>query len=418
MTNAQSDGRNIPVSWRARVSRTVLRWFIRTSLVVFAALMRVARAIGGARSGSTSGPGHMLLTGAFYSENWIAAHLDPLLRSQRCAEVTVVTLFPIAPRAGLKVVAPPAWMLSVAGRTGARLLLFLWLGVSTRPTHVGGFHLLINGLLAAFLGNLVGARSVYFCVGGPAEVLGGGIRSENRLFERIIDPDLVIEGQLLAAVRNFDLIVTMGRQAKDFFERRGVESRIAVISGALDVERYHPVDGSKAADIVFVGRLVPIKRIDLLLGALQVLAARLPACNAVIVGDGPLRQDLEALAVKWGVAERVRFVGLQADVVTWLQSARVFVLCSDSEGLSLALAEAMLCGLPAVVSNVGDLGELVETGRNGILVDGRTPEDFARALLDVLGDPDEYRAMSERARASALRFELGAVARQWDDALA
>ena len=125
---------------------------------------------------------------------------------------------------------------------------------------------------------------------------------------------------------------------------------------------------AKVYDLILVGRLAPIKRIDLYLRAIEQVSRRLPDVTAAIVGDGALRTELEQLVEELGIGERVHFAGQQSDVEDWLSRSRIFVLTSDSEGLALSLMEAMMCGLPAVVSDVGELGELVASGTNGCLV--------------------------------------------------
>jgi glycosyltransferase involved in cell wall biosynthesis len=80
--------------------------------------------------------------------------------------------------------------------------------------------------------------------------------------------------------------------------------------------------------------------------------------------------------------------------------------------------EAMLCGLPAVVSHVGDLGELVEDGVNGFLVADRTPEAFAARLVELLTDPGRLSRFAEAAHRSAERYEIHTVSDRWDEILA
>ena len=106
----------------------------------------------------------------------------------------------------------------------------------------------------------------------------------------------------------------------------------------------------------------------------------------MIVGDGPLRQELETLAAALGLGDAVEFAGQRVDVSSILGRSRVFVLTSKTEGLSLALMEAMMAGLPAVVSDVGDLGDLVRHGENGYLVDVQTPDRFAERIAAILKD--------------------------------
>lgn len=390
---------------------------IRLLMTSYAAVLRVVTWLGPrARQPGDAGC-EILLTGTFYSQNWIAAHLRPLAMSRRCARVWVVSTFSIAPADKVVLVTPPALLVRIIGAVPARLATFLWVGIRRRPHLVGGFHLLFNGMFALLLARLIGARALYFCVGGDAEVLGGGIASENRLFERLSRPDSVVEGQLLRVVRQFDLIVTMGTRARAYFQAHGSGGRIEVVSGGLDARRFSPAEVPADFDLIFVGRLAPIKRVDLFLECVQRLRHEWPDIRAAVIGDGAERAALEALAVKLGITGSVHFAGRHSEVTPWLQRSKIFVLTSDSEGLSLSLIEAMLCGLPAVVSRVGDLPDLVSDGVNGCLVEERSGAAFAGSISALLRDPGRYQAMSHAARQSAQQYEFGKCVQRWDDIL-
>jgi len=356
----------------------------------------------------------ILLTGTFHSANWILTHLKPLSLAQHCRRVRVVTDFPIPPLDKVEVVYPAAWLVRIVGRVLARLLTFAAVAIHSRPHVVGGFHLLLNGLTVSLLGRICGARSIYFCVGGPAEVLGGGILSENRIFERLREPDLRIESMLLRAAAGFDLIITMGTGARDFLRERGITGEIQIVSGGIDSGRFGPINDLPTWDVVFVGRLVPIKRIDILLRALKVVKEEIDQVKAVIVGDGPLRQELEVLARDLGLKDAVDFTGHCADIPSILNRSKVFVLTSQTEGLSLALMEAMMSGLPAVVSDVGDLHDLIMNGTNGFLVEDHTPEIFAERIAALLRDPNLRGKFARAARAAMESRETSCVVRQWD----
>lgn len=359
----------------------------------------------------------VLLTGTFYSDNWINAHIRPLAASRRSAVVHIVATYPVPAGEKIRLHMPPRWLVQVSGPVIARLLTFVWLACRLQPHLVGGFHLLFNGLVAATLARMVGARSLYFCVGGPAEVLGGGLQSENRLFEKLGAPDPLVEGQLLRATRDIDLIITMGSSGRRFFLGQGARA-VATVSGGLDAALYAPSGTQPDIDVIFVGRLAPIKRIDLLLGAIAGARRRLPGIRAVIIGDGPERASLEAQARQLGLQDCLQFAGHQAQIAAWLTRARLFVLCSDTEGLSLALMEAMLCGLPALVPQVGDLGDLVRDGENGYLISARTPEAYAERMVELLGDPAKLRRFGAAARRLAEPYEFRACAARWDAILA
>lgn len=395
----------------------VIRASIRMLMAFYALAVSLSRRVGRPIKPAGAAGHEILLTGAFYSNNWIASHLGPLARSRQCARLRVVSTFPIEPIDKLELIVPPAWLRRLCGDTAARLLTFFAVGIRTRPHVVGGFHLLLNGLLAQLLARMVGARAMYFCVGGPAEVLGGGIDSENRLFEKLRVPYAPVERRLLDAVKGFDLIITMGTRAKTFFEANGVRSGIHVVSGGLDATRYFPSTEPAKFDLIFVGRLVPIKRVDLFLQCIQIAARSRPQITAVVVGDGRLRESLQQQAAELGIAHCVTFAGQQSDIENWLRQSRLFLLTSDSEGLSLALIEGMLCGLPAIVSQVGDLADLVEGGVNGHLVAERSAEPFAARVVELLENPARYAVFARAAREAAERYELGSCARLWDRVL-
>jgi glycosyltransferase involved in cell wall biosynthesis len=400
-----------------RASPWLTRLGLRFLMAVYAGLMRAARRAG-PRPRAVSGAGHdILLTGTFYSDGWITAHLRALAVSERCTRLRFVSATPVPPLPNVEAIYPPGWLTRLAGAVPARLATFAWVAFRTRPHLVGGFHLLINGLVAALVGRLVGSRSLYFCVGGSAEVVGGGIRSENRLFARLPAPDPVVEERLLQAVAACDLVITMGTGAITFFRERGVDTTFHVVSGAIDTDRFRAADTPPTVDLILVARLVPIKRVDLFLAAVERVRRELPSVTAIVVGDGPLRPGLEQLARQLGIDRQVSFVGQRRDVEAWLRRAKLFVLTSDSEGLSLSLMEAMLCGLPAVVSRVGDLGDLVKDGLNGYLVPDQTPEAFAVRLLDLLTDPARRAGFGKAALRAAERFEIRAVTRLWNDIL-
>jgi L-malate glycosyltransferase len=420
--------RSRPASGR-RLYRWLVRGGLRLLLVLYAVALRLATWVGHQRRPADgerpltppvdSERYDILLTGTFYSDGWLAAHVRPLAMSTRCARVRFVSASPVPSIDKVEAIYPPAWLSRAVGAIPARLITFVWIGLRARPHFVGGFHLLFNGLTAALLGRLTGARSMYFCVGGPAEVLGGGIGSENRVFEKLGTPDAVIERQLVRAVDAFDVVITMGHGAVEFFRSHGVQTACHVVSGGIDANRFRVADTTAATtDLILVGRLAPIKRVDLFLHVVERMRTVLPAVTATVVGDGPRRRELEELAHRLGLDRNVTFAGHQQDVEPWLGRARLFVLTSASEGLSLSLMEAMMRGLPAVVSHVGDLGELVEDGVNGFLVSEPTPDAFAARMVELLTNSERRQRFASAARHSAERHELAGVARRWDDILA
>lgn len=410
------DSSHVPLGQRVR--RAVWRLILRSFLILYHYGVLVARCIGRKPQAiAPDEPVEILLTGTFYSDNWLNAHVAPLAASPKCRKLLLVTTFDAAPSPDVEIITPPKWLRKTIGNVPSRLLTFAWTALRRRPAWVGGFHLLLNGLIAQFVARLAGSRALYFCVGGPMEVLAGGIWAENRLFCRLETPDPKIEASLLKAVRQFDLIITMGTSAAQFYRDHNVQSRCEVVSGAINADRFKCANDARDIDFILVARLSPIKRIDHFLKAVAIVAQDHPDTKAAIVGDGELQGALESLARELGVADRVEFLGHQSDVGSFLNRSKVFVLTSDSEGLALSLMEAMTCGLPAVVSNVGDLGDLVRDGENGFLIDERTPEQFAAGMRELIEDDARWSVFSEHARKSSLKYETPVVVSRWDEIL-
>ena len=144
----------------------------------------------------------------------------------------------------------------------------------------------------------------------------------------------------------------------------------------------------KDIDVLFVGNLVAVKRLDRLLEAVALLLPRRPDLRVSLVGDGVMREELEAKARALAVSGRVRFEGARPfeEVVHWLRRARLMVMTSDMEGLPQAMIEAMSCGVPVVIAETGDVTTLARHGENAWIVDAPTPEAFAEAIDRLLVD--------------------------------
>jgi sugar transferase (PEP-CTERM/EpsH1 system associated) len=149
---------------------------------------------------------------------------------------------------------------------------------------------------------------------------------------------------------------------------------------------------------VIVGRLSPVKDHATLLRAARRVVDATPTFELDIVGDGPLRVELEALRDLLGLRDRVHFHGYHADVSAFLAAADFFVLSSVSEGVSIALLEAMASGLPTVATDVGGNREVVVSGETGYLVPSRAHDVLAAVMLRIQSDDASLERMGRAAR--------------------
>jgi glycosyltransferase involved in cell wall biosynthesis len=150
--------------------------------------------------------------------------------------------------------------------------------------------------------------------------------------------------------------------------------------------------------VALVGRLEPQKDVATFLRAAAMVAGDVPDVDFLVIGDGAERAALEALAVRLGLATRVRFVGLRHDVPAVLAGVDVLALTSLFEGFPNVLLEAMATGAVAVATDVGGCRELVTSGETGFLVPARAPAAVAAAVLRVLRDPVLARRLTLAAR--------------------
>ncbi|MBI4719929.1 MAG: glycosyltransferase family 4 protein [Chitinivibrionia bacterium] len=173
--------------------------------------------------------------------------------------------------------------------------------------------------------------------------------------------------------------------------------------------------GSPAGDciVLFLARLVPSKRPEDLIRAIPRILERTRAKPLFLfVGDGPSRTACERIARELGVAHAVRFEGavLHERVPEFLYSSDIFVSTSNLTNMAIPTCEAFLCGVPAVVYDVGDTASFVKHDRTGLVVpDGDIPA-LADAVASLIDDPDGRRKMGENAKAFALEHCTG-----WDE---
>jgi glycosyltransferase involved in cell wall biosynthesis len=212
---------------------------------------------------------------------------------------------------------------------------------------------------------------------------------------------------------------------REVAHQRTPASRSQVIPNGIDLERFQPLLAERArlrqayglAEdlplVVFAGRLSDQKGLDVLLEALRLVKGQRSAPFATwLVGNGPLEASLRTQAQQSGLDEQVRFLGVQQDIPAYLSAGDLFVLPSRWEAMSIALLEALACGLPCVVSRVGDNPLLVEDGREGLTTPPEQAGPLAAALLRLLDDPELRARMSGLARARAAQFDEIKMAKQ------
>ena len=193
----------------------------------------------------------------------------------------------------------------------------------------------------------------------------------------------------------------------DWSSRPAPASR-AGARAALGIPEDAPVVGT-------VGNLTAKKDHATLLAASGILRRKVPDLRVVVVGTGPLEEDLRRRRRELGLEDRIIMTGFREDAARLMGAFDVFALSSRYEGLPIALLEAMALGLPAAVTRVGGNAEVVADGVHGLLVPAGDPRRLAEAVGRLLGDEALRGRLGDAARRRAADFDIRAAVRRMEE---
>jgi N-acetyl-alpha-D-glucosaminyl L-malate synthase BshA len=152
--------------------------------------------------------------------------------------------------------------------------------------------------------------------------------------------------------------------------------------------------------LVHLSNFRPVKRVLDVIEVFARVAQTIPA-RLMLIGDGPDRSSAEQLALRYGVQDRIHFLGKQDNVHDLLPLADLMLMPSEMESFGLAALEAMACGVPAIATRVGGVPELIEDKQNGFLFEVGDVDGMATSAIDVLRNPSRLEVMSQAARRTA-----------------
>ncbi|WP_297065479.1 glycosyltransferase family 4 protein [Thermococcus sp.] len=218
------------------------------------------------------------------------------------------------------------------------------------------------------------------------------------------------------ALFSFERHAAVSWKTKLDLAEAGLRKPISLVPNGVDAGLIKSIPPAELeSDIIFVGRLIPEKGVDLLLRALAEVKREIPDVRAVVVGDGPERGRLERLSARLGLEDSVLFTGFlesRDEVIAIIKASKVFVLPSRREGFGMVALEAMASGLPVVTLNapMNAARFLVENGRSGFAVGA---DELGMAVLTLLGDKKLNRKMGAKGKMLARHYEWENVVGVW-----
>jgi len=238
---------------------------------------------------------------------------------------------------------------------------------------------------------------------------------------RVADPSRWRQRWELWLNRRVDKVVCVSQSVAEYCERqvRLPAGKLVVIPNGIDAEAYPATPSFDLADlglpagrraIVCIGRLHQQKGVDRLIRLAPRVLSRLPDYDFLLVGDGPARTKLDALATSLGISDRVHFAGWRPDVPEILAASSLLVLPSRWEGMPNVVLEAMATGLPVVSTRAAGVVELLGPLCEGQTVEVDDPSGFADGVIDLAGDTRKAEEIGRQNRERVCaHFSLGAM---------
>lgn len=233
------------------------------------------------------------------------------------------------------------------------------------------------------------------------------------------------QGLLKKAISEVGLFTVIShKMKKDLAQYAPDPDSIQVIYNGVDTHRFSPTRACSRPQIVpqdskvivKVGRLVEEKDHQTLFAAFKNVSTKIPDVSLILVGDGPLKDELKKLAEDLGILPQIQFAGTQSDIVPFLKHADLFVLSSQSEGLPMVILEAMASELPIISTDVGGISELIINRKTGLTVPPKSTEALTHSIIQLLTQRDFAKELASNARKTVLEhYSQEAITRQYMD---
>jgi glycosyltransferase involved in cell wall biosynthesis len=291
---------------------------------------------------------------------------------------------------GIAVRRIPALQRRVDLRADVLALWQLYRYLRAYPCDIVHTHISKAGILGRMAARWAGVPLVLHTYHGvPLEWAGSGLAARLfRLCERRVSRSTSALVAVSQAVKNDLLQMGIGEAKRMHVIYNGVHAAMLAEGIGAQAVPWAPL-------LLCIGSLTREKGLAVLLKGLPELRVHFPNLGLGLVGDGPLKEDLQHLISELDLDACVHFAGIVEDVRPWLAACAVLVMPSLSEGMGLAAVEAMAMGRPVVASDVGGLREVVVDGETGLLVESGNSHRLAQQIRSLLQKPDELRRMGD-----------------------
>lgn len=340
------------------------------------------------------------------SDKKLHSKIAPLVASNLVSEIVIARRQPIAMNKTRCIGYLEGWL----GRWWLfveiyRFFSILYHCLVIRPDLVLGFYLIPHGCYAWLAGMIARTPVIQMIIGKD---LGMALKYP----------------ALLWVVKQANLVGTRGSNSSAKLIEAGVApDQLFSPPNVMDFSPYEDIENKpfKDIDLVYVGNFSMYKRVDLLLEVVARLSERYPDLRVVLLGDGVYFERMKAYARELGIEANVTFLGWRKNPIEWLRRSKIFLLTSEAEGLPMAMIEAMSCGLPVVVPDVGDITTVARHEQNALVVKPGVVDGFVSAITRLLEDEKLSQDLSHNAsqvkKEKEFKYSLENVRRIWEQVL-
>lgn len=324
------------------------------------------------------------------SDDKVRANLLPLQELDLVEEIFLVRRLPLETKK-TRTFSPPGflkWSLFLSELY--RFFALAYLCASKKPDLIYAIYFVPHGIYAAIVGRLFGIPVIQELIGTDRPKV-----AKSKFLQSLLTKSARVG---VRGSSSTEQLVSLGIPRGKIFVPTAVN--------VLDFSLFKPTSSPKVYDLIYCGRMDKNKQIDVLINAVSIVHQENPEIRVALVGDGPERTDLENHCAQLSLNEVITFIGNQSyqKIPDLLNQSRVFMMASAFEGLPVAMIEAMSCGLPVVVPDVGDIRDVAIDGFNAVLIRESEASKYAQAFLALLTDPDLYQRLANGVLETRDRF--------------
>ncbi len=257
-----------------------------------------------------------------------------------------------------------------------------------------------ENILAGMVKNRCAIKKLVQTVHGAAEPFGGVKRIKSGFINAL---------NIYYSKKYFDRLIAVSNDLASQLTDIYPAEKITAVHNSVDFSAVHCPEnrnkiklelGLSENDIIIgtAGRLVPIKAYDIFIEMAVNIRKTQKNAKFLLVGDGPLRNDLEKKTEELNISDSVKLLGFRDDIADIMNCMDIFVVSSHHEGIPMVVLEAMAMGKPVVSTKVGGLVEIIEHNKSGLLVDAVNANALADACLAILNDSNLKVSLSSGAR--------------------